>query len=354
VIDARAGKAGGHGPYKGLTWGPPVKYIEIPSGEAGTRATLKIMKELVLSPWGHRNPEIVWLARNVVDDVSPGPQKDYRAMAGKILEFMKKNVSYRLDPSGLEYVPTPWYTLLVSGREDCFTQGTLVLHRERGLVKIEELVVGDWIWGLNDWSEVTNVWGDKGVLETFQFNLANGRSMRLTPCHDVPVAGLDGEPMKVRASTLRPGQAIFQPDAGPEKVARHRAEGQLVIESVVRDYAPRACWDIETSDHYVWLPEADWTTFQCDGHATAIAALAMALGLKAGFRTVRGDPSRPDQWSHVYAVIGVPKKGGKTEWLTVDSTQEESYLGWDPPEARTLGMKTWVIDPSLERSSWHS
>jgi transglutaminase-like putative cysteine protease len=210
VMDAKAGKAGGQGPYKGMTWGPPIKYVEIPKGEAGTRATLKIMKQLVLSPWGHRNPEVVWLARQIVSDISPGPQKDYRAMAQALLEFMKTNVAYRLDPSGLEYVPTPWYTLLVSGHEDC------------------------------------------------------------------------------------------------------------------------------------------------DGHATATAALAMALGMRAGFRTVRGDRSRPDQWSHVYAVIGVPAKGGKTTWLTADSTQEESYLGWDPPEGKTLGMKTWVIDPSMERTSWHS
>lgn len=193
-------------PYQ-MTWGPPIKYVQIPHGEAGTRETLKVMKRLVLSPWGHRNPEVVWLARGIVDEVSPGPQKDYRAMAEKILAFMKENVSYRLDPAGLEYVPTPWYTLLVSGREDC------------------------------------------------------------------------------------------------------------------------------------------------DGHATAIAALAMALGMRAGFRTVKGDKSRPEQWSHVYAVIGVPE-GNKTVWLTADSTQEESYLGWDPPEGKVLGMKTWVITPGLEDMQW--
>ena len=195
------------GPYKGMTWGPPVKYVKIPSGEAGTRATLKIMKDLVLSPWGHRNPEVVWLARQIVEGTSPGPTKDYRAMAAAILDFMKKNVDYRLDPSGLEYVPTPWYTLLVSGREDC------------------------------------------------------------------------------------------------------------------------------------------------DGHSAATAALALALGMQAGFRTVKGDKSRPDQWSHVYAVIGVPNKGD-TEWLTADSTQPESFLGWDPPEGKLLGMKTWIIDPSIDGGQW--
>ena len=209
VINARSGNAGVSGPYNGMTWGPPVKYVEIPGGEAGTRATLKIMKELVLSPWGHRNPEVVWLAKKIVKDVSPGPKKNYRAMVGKILEFMKTEVKYELDPSGLEYVQTPHYTLLTEGSGDC------------------------------------------------------------------------------------------------------------------------------------------------DDAATSAAALGMALGFKAGFRTVRGDPSRPDQWSHVYAVIGIPVKG-KVKWLTVDSTQPESHLDWDPPEAAQLGMKTWVIDPSLEKTSWHT
>jgi transglutaminase-like putative cysteine protease len=207
-VDRRRASAGAGGNYQEITWGPPIKYIKIPHGEEGTRATLKIMKELVLSPWGHRNPEVVWLARAIAEDVSPGPTKDYRAQADALLQFMKQNVDYRLDPSGLEYVPTPWYTLLVSGKEDC------------------------------------------------------------------------------------------------------------------------------------------------DGHSTAIAALAMALGMRAGFRTVRGDPSRPDQWSHVYAVIGIPVKGGKTNWLTADSTQKESFLGWDPPEAAALGMKTWVIDPSMGDAQW--
>ncbi|GAG15225.1 unnamed protein product, partial [marine sediment metagenome] len=206
-------RAGGTGPYA-MTWGPPVKYIEIPSGEAGTRATIKIMKKLVLSPWGHRNPEVVWLARQIVEDVSPGPAKDYRAMAGAILEFMKTEVSYRLDPSGLEYVPTPWYTLVVTGREDCFTQGTLVLKKGDGLVKIETLAEGDEIWGYDRWSKVTNVWGDKGLLNTFKFTLSNGASMRLTPNHKVWVPGPDGEPTRVRAYTLEPGSFVYQPGCG--------------------------------------------------------------------------------------------------------------------------------------------
>lgn len=208
----------GSRPYD-MTWGPPVKYVRIPRGEAGTVATLKAMKGLVLSKWGHRNPEVVLLAKKIASGSSPGATKNYRGMAQSILDFMKSNVSvtpkhshngldYQLDPAGLEWVQTPWYTLLVSGNGDC------------------------------------------------------------------------------------------------------------------------------------------------DDMSTAAAALAMALGFQAGFRTVKGDPARQAQWSHVYPVIGIQEKG-KLVWLTADGTQKESFLGWDPPEGKLYGMKTWVIDPSLrEENGW--
>jgi hypothetical protein len=190
-----------------MTWGPPVKYVKIPGGERGTVATLKIMKGVVLGQWGSRNPEIVELTRMAVEDVSPGPSKDYRAMAKGIFDCVKEHVAYRLDPAGLEYVCTPWYTLAVSGYEDC------------------------------------------------------------------------------------------------------------------------------------------------ESHAALIAAMSMALGFRAAFRTVKGEKRRPDQWSHVYAVIGIPNKG-ETIWLSADTTQSESYLGWNPPEAKINGMKNWVVDPSLEDIDW--
>jgi hypothetical protein len=200
----------GQSPYR-KTWGPPTTYVQIPRGELGTVATLKVMKELVLGRWGHRNPEVVVLAKKIVEDVSPGPSKDYRAMCQAILTFMKTHCRYQLDPSGLEYVQTPHYTLLVGGSGDC------------------------------------------------------------------------------------------------------------------------------------------------DDLSTATLALAGALGFRMAFRTVKADPGRPQQWSHVYPVIGIQDKKGEPLWLTADATQKESFLGWDPPEAQTYGMKTWVIDPrTSEGDEWDS
>jgi len=184
---------------------PDIKYLRIPPGEQGTFVTLKLMKKIVLGPWGHRHPDVVLLARQITSKTSPGLKKDYEAMADAVFKFAKANVPYRLDPAGLEWLQTPVYTL----------------------------------------------WGDNGK----------------------PVPA------------------------------------------------------------------------DCDDHAILIASLAMALGLQAAFRTVRGKGG--GRWVHVYAVIGWTK-AGKTTWKSADSTQRRSTLGWDPPEASANGMKTWVIDPTLE------
>lgn len=529
---------GGERPYD-MAWGPPVKYVRIPRGEAGTVATLKIMKEQVLGKWGHRNPEVIWIAKEAVRDVSQGPNKDYEAMVAALLEFTKGNlevlskeekyaragINYQLDPAGLEYVQTPWYTIAVEGSGDCFVHGTRVLLREgRKLVPIESLREGDEIWGLDRWSRVERSW-EKGVLSTYKVLLNNGSSMRFTPDHKIWVAHCErhtrraGSPCSCpvaerevvveRVENLVPGMVVLQPDAVPfgvgemdpdrayieglylsdgwaedrrfaisgqdgspkeetkreveeicarlgigtywhrkyirlndsewtrrvelmgkrapykralsldlaEEPARRflegimadsgknthgsgrtftttsrelwlqarvllkmagrtcssryiedhgglgrnpiyrlgvrgmqRADGRsaklLRIKEVIRDGLELPCMDLTTDDHNVWLPEADWTVHQCDDVSAATVALGMALGFSGAFRTVKGDPKRPEQWSHVYPVIGIPA-GGQIRWLTLDATQKESYPGWDPPQGKLYGMKTWVIDPSI-------
>jgi hypothetical protein len=83
----------------------------------------------------------------------------------------------------------------------------------------------------------------------------------------------------------------------------------------------------------------------CDDHSTAACALAAALGHGCAFRTVKGDPDRPDEWSHVYPVIGV-RKNGKDLWLPVDSTEKHAEFGQDPPGAERVEQKTWIVVPA--------
>jgi transglutaminase-like putative cysteine protease len=82
----------------------------------------------------------------------------------------------------------------------------------------------------------------------------------------------------------------------------------------------------------------------CDDHATLVAALGMALGMGAAFRTVatRVDPATGvAPWAHVYAVLGVPK-GNAVEWVPAD-TAEGSYVGWEPRGNGVRRQRTWVV-----------
>jgi len=63
----------------------------------------------------------------------------------------------------------------------------------------------------------------------------------------------------------------------------------------------------------------------CDDQATLIAALGMVLGIPAEFATIKADPRRPNDFSHVYPRLLI---GG--EWTGVDSTVAKSVLGWEP------------------------
>lgn len=99
-----------------------------------------------------------------------------------------------------------------------------------------------------------------------------------------------------------------------------------------------------------WIQTPWWTLLvmgqgDCDDHATATCALATALGHGCGFRTVKGDRSRPNEWSHVYAVIGI-RQNGKELWLPADSTEKYARLGADPPGAENVPMRTWVVVPA--------
>lgn len=96
-------------------------------------------------------------------------------------------------------------------------------------------------------------------------------------------------------------------------------------------------------------------TGDCDEHATTIAAMAIALGHHCAFRTVAAnyepDPKNPkksrrsNEWSHVYAMIGVddPYAPEGVAWWAADTTQSNAALGWEPPAHRVWNKKDWIV-----------
>lgn len=82
----------------------------------------------------------------------------------------------------------------------------------------------------------------------------------------------------------------------------------------------------------------------CDDHATAIGALATALGHGFAFATVAADRRRDpsEGWSHVYPLIGLRRRG-RTSWVAADTTQQAGRLGWEPPGHKITAKKVWIV-----------
>lgn len=101
---------------------------------------------------------------------------------------------------------------------------------------------------------------------------------------------------------------------------------------------PRGMEMVQDPRHVIFVEGQE----DCDGHATTIAAIALALGHGAAFKTVAVDPDRPDEFSHVYPLIGIQKGMGE-EWIAADTTQKSGYFGWEPPASRITKQKVWPV-----------
>lgn len=72
----------------------------------------------------------------------------------------------------------------------------------------------------------------------------------------------------------------------------------------------------------------------CDDHAILLASMAKSIGLPVRFATLNSRmPDDPLVFNHVYAEIGfddVETGEDGIKWLAADTTEPESYLGWNP------------------------
>lgn len=82
----------------------------------------------------------------------------------------------------------------------------------------------------------------------------------------------------------------------------------------------------------------------CDLFSIMGGTIAGLWGFNYGFETVKGDNSRPDEYSHVYPVILFPDKG----FVPFDATVQESYIGWRPPLPAER-RKIWA-EPDIEQT----
>ena len=117
------------------------------------------------------------------------PERDYAGEVRAIFAETRKRVRYVYDARGIDQYVAAKRTMQWGGG-DCFPEGTLLLRDDHALVPIQQLKIGERIWGLDRWSEVINVWY-KGSLTFDAIKLNNGSWVHLTPNHKVFVATCD-------------------------------------------------------------------------------------------------------------------------------------------------------------------
>lgn len=79
----------------------------------------------------------------------------------------------------------------------------------------------------------------------------------------------------------------------------------------------------------------------CDDASTLFCSLMLAMGHACGFRAVKVDAARPEDFSHVYSIVQT-KTGGS--WQAADASDTKFALGAIPEHKRKLfGAKMWAI-----------
>lgn len=84
----------------------------------------------------------------------------------------------------------------------------------------------------------------------------------------------------------------------------------------------------------------------CDSIVMLLAAMAENIGLQARFVTIKADVKRPNEFSHVFVEIMVPKVG----WVAADPTMPDKKFGWKPPDIYPRKVWPASLDQSEERA----
>lgn len=101
---------------------PPVQLKQIPSGDSGAIATVRIMRDLAKA--SVRNPDQIvrTQARQLLADLPP---RKFVAEVKALHAFVRDQIRYLKDPVGVELVQTPEKTLEY-GQGDCDDKATLL------------------------------------------------------------------------------------------------------------------------------------------------------------------------------------------------------------------------------------
>lgn len=166
------------------------------------------------------------------------PDRDGECETKMIYEWIRNNVRYTGDVApikmkngqveGIDLFQSARRTVQFKGG-DCLPAGTLLLTDGHKFVPIEQITPGSKIWGLDDFTQVKDVWF-KGILPVDAVYLNNGSNFKATGDHKVYVALCKHHPVRwdnggtcscgmsereikrIKVSELEPGMAVITPE----------------------------------------------------------------------------------------------------------------------------------------------
>lgn len=184
---------------------PPTTY----SGFTGAPDTLAAMVRAAQGPRGERSMLVRTMLERLTDQMQP---KDYAGEIVAVRNFVTTHVRYQNDPLHVELVKDPQRLCeeivergIATG--DCFPEGTLLLRDDYELIPIEDIRVGERIWGHDDWCTVEAV-GFKGVKPVSVVCSSTGSLIPLTRNHKLYLD--DGE--RITVDDIEDGATLLRPD----------------------------------------------------------------------------------------------------------------------------------------------
>lgn len=309
---------------------------------------VKLLQDLV---WrGVQNPEMRDLALaitgNGTRDVTVGkrkftvqgagcPARDGTCETEAIYKWVKAQVRYTGDvapvmmPSGevegVDLFQTGLRTAQMGGG-DCLPKGTLLLTESMKFTPIEDLIIGQKIWGRDAWTEVKDVWA-KGTLPVDAVHLNNGSTFMATADHKVYVAICPRHPYdrlsgpcacpvatcaveRITVAQLRPGMTLVQPERiafGTEELDPRRA--------LIEGYYLADGWKSHASDFDI----AGRADHPKEAQKAEIAALCAELGVETTMfeKSIR---IRDKAWAERVAAMGAHAPAKQA--LSINLTEE--------------------------------
>ncbi len=311
----------------------PVTHAAYPPGKRGLEVSLDTVGERIRQ--GRLDPRVrSWAIRTLKDAGNP---QGFIQKAQALLDGQRKAAIYVSDPVNAEYIQAAHETLCLDDKGycfkggDCFPQGTLILRDDYELVPIEDIKVGDKIWGLDKWTTV-EAKAFKGRLLVDGIVCNNGSVVQLTQDHKVfvarcPVHESNVTPCSCPVSERRIDRVTVKDLAEkdvllqPERIAfgssdldpdRALVEGLYVSDGWCEDYrfaisgqdgCPKEAQKLEvkaicerlgvdTRWHrkYIAINDSEWTLRmqQMGTHAPEKHLLSINLGEAAAANTLRG------------------------------------------------------------------